>query len=584
MTAERTDGENEKKVRRAAVPTGWRPAVDKMPDSATNVAIDCGWGRLLFGHTFETNERLAAALCEEAPGRRDIAMYLTDPHVVVSLAPQELFLDPSHTYRLHFDRYRPVGTQQLGFRIRSLRDRKDVDGANRIWMQRNMVPTDPEPTLAHRDSRVLTHLVAEDGANGEILGAVMGVDHKEAFGDPDNGCSLWALAVDPQIPHPGVGLALVHALVEHFRARGRAFLDLSVMHDNEEAIALYEKLGFDRIAVFCVKRKNPINEPLFIAPPPDSKLNPYAEIIVREARRRGIAVDVLDEEAAYFALTFGGRTIVCRESLSELTSAVAMSRCQDKRVTRRVLERAGLRTPAQQEVGSDAANLAFLAKHGRVVVKPAAGEQGAGVSVDVRTSEALRLAVELAGPGPILLEEMVDGDDLRVIVIDFQVVAGAVRRPPHVTGNGRSSIRALIEKQSRRRAAATGGESRIPLDEETHRCLTEAGYAEDDVLPEGQELVVRKAANLHTGGTIHDVTDDLHPSLCEAARQAALALNIPVVGLDFLVPRIDGPEHWIIEANERPGLANHDPAPTSERFIDLLFPQTAHHLPRSPGA
>ncbi len=56
---------------------------------------------------------------------------------------------------------------------------------------------------------------------------------------------------------------------------------------------------------------------------------------------------------------------------------------------------------------------------------------------------------------------------------------------------------------------------------------------------------------------------------------AAQALEIPVVGLDLAVPDVEGPEYAIIEANERPGLANHEPQPTAERFIDLLFPQTA---------
>jgi ribosomal protein S18 acetylase RimI-like enzyme len=79
----------------------------------------------------------------------------------------------------------------------------------------------------------------------------------------------------------------VRRLAEHFKARGAAFMDLSVLHDNEQAIALYEKLGFRRVPVFAVKRKNPINEKLF-RPAPDEGLNPYARIIVDEARRRGI--------------------------------------------------------------------------------------------------------------------------------------------------------------------------------------------------------------------------------------------------------------------------------------------------------
>jgi GNAT-family acetyltransferase (TIGR03103 family) len=543
----------------------------------TNVTIDCGWGRLIFAHTFDSNPALARALCEERAGARDIAIYLGDPHVVLAIAPQDLFLDPSHTYRLHLEQYRAAPARAHGFIVRKLATRTDAEAANRVYARRRMVGVEPEFMWGKRKSRVLTYLVAEDANSREVIGVVTGVDHVEAFDDPENGSSLWALAVDPQTTHPGVGQALATHLIEHYVARGRAFLDLSVMHDNHQAIRLYEKLGFGRVPVFCVKRKNPINEALFIADPPEARLNPYAAIIIREARRRGIAVDVIDEDAAYFGLSFGGRTIVCRESLSELTNAVAMSRCDDKRITRRVLTSAGLNTPAQTEAGAPSENAAFLERHGRVVVKPARGEQGAGVSVDLddagEVEHAIRRARAIADP--VVLEEMVDGDDLRIVVIDYRVVAAAVRRPPQITGDGELSVRTLIDKQSRRRAAATGGESSIPVDEETDRCVRAAGFTLDDVLTPGTTIAVRKAANLHTGGTIHDVTADLHPRLVQAAERAAEALDIPVVGLDFIVASPSEPRYWIIEANERPGLANHEPQPTAERFIDLLFPQTA---------
>jgi D-alanine-D-alanine ligase-like ATP-grasp enzyme len=90
-----------------------------------------------------------------------------------------------------------------------------------------------------------------------------------------------------------------------------------------------------------------------------------------------------------------------------------------------------------------------------------------------------------------------------------------------------------------------------------------------------EEIEVRKTANLHTGGTIHDVTPQLHPELARAAEEASRVLDIPVVGFDFMVPDVEGPDYVVIEANERPGLANHEPQPTAEAYLDLLFPQTA---------
>jgi GNAT-family acetyltransferase (TIGR03103 family) len=539
-----------------------------------NATLDCGWGRLLFGQTFSDPQRLASAMRAEAPDRRDIAIYVRDPHVALAAAPQELFLDPSHTFRLDLSKYQPSRRRPRGFDVRRMSSRADADGVNRIYASRHMVTVPPEFFWEKRDARAITYFVAEDETTGTLIGTVTGVDHTQAFDDPEHGSSLWCLAVDPQSSRPGVGEMLVRRIIEHFRERGAAFLDLSVMHDNDEAIALYEKLGFVRTADFTVKRKNPINEKLFVGPDIDKGLNPYAVIIVNEARRRGIHVEVIDAEGGLFRLTHGGRTIRCRESLSELTTAVALSICDDKAVTRRILKDAGIRVPAQIEAGDAGAEAAFLEKHGEVVVKPARGEQGAGVATGLSDLENIRAAIDVARKisDRVLIEKYVQGEDLRLIVIDFRLVAAAIRRPPRVVGDGRSDIRSLIAYQSRRRAAATGGESTIPIDRETERCLAEAGLTLDSVPDDGRTINVRRTANLHTGGTIHDVTGEIHPRLSEAAVKAARTIDIPVVGIDFIVRSPRTAEYAFIEANERPGLANHEPQPTAERFVDLLFP------------
>ena len=438
-----------------------------------------------------------------------------------------------------------------------------------------MIAVPPEFFWAKRDARTIIYFVAEDEQTGEVLGTVTGVDHIRAFNDPERGSSLWCLAVDPSARHPGIGEALVRRLAEYFTTRGAAFLDLSVLHDNEQAIALYEKLGFQRVSFFSVKRKNPINETLFTGPPEDATLNPYAKIIVNEARRRGIHVKVVDAEAGFFRLTHGGRSILCRESLSELTSAVAMSICDDKSVTRRIVSAAGVRVPEQLADGASPDEIAeFVKRCGRVVVKPARGEQGRGISVGLSDMAEVEDAIEAARKvsDVVLLEEYVQGEDLRLIVINYRVVAAAIRRPPVIVGDGERTVRELIEAQSRRRKAATGGESRIPLDAETERTVREAGFGLDDVLPVETELAVRKTANLHTGGTIHDVTDIVNPTLVQAASEAARAIDIPVTGIDLMVKSPSLADYAFIEANERPGLANHEPQPTAERFVDLLFP------------
>jgi GNAT-family acetyltransferase (TIGR03103 family) len=558
------------------------PPDDARGTMAVNAVVDCGWGRVLFAQTFADAGRVAETLKTEAKHQRDIALYLREPQVVLAHAPQELFLDPSHTYRLVMARYQPSGSSIRGISIRPLDGLNDGEAVNRIYRARNMVPIRPDFYLDVRGSHCVTLLVAIEEQSGAVVGVVTGVDHVAAFNDPDNGCSLWSLAVDPQCPIPGVGEDLVRALIELYRDGGRDFLDLSVMYDNKLAIELYHKLGFEQVQVYCVKKKNVINEDLFIGRPPKEEVNIYARIIIDEARRRGINVEIVDAAAGYFTLTVGGRSITCREALSELTTAVAMSRCDDKAVTYRVLKSRGLKMPPQLEVSDKADIGAFLEQHGRVVVKPARGEQGRAVSVDLRSLEEIENAIDLARQScdKVLVEAMVEGADLRIIVIDYKVVAAAIRAPAQVRGDGKRTVKELIERQSKRRSRATQGESVIPMDQETARCVTLQGFAMDDVLEQDQVLQVRKTANLHTGGTIHDVTDRLHPKLIDAAATAAQALKIPVVGLDFLVESERSPDYVIIEANERPGLANHEPQPTAERFIDLLFPETITHSSR----
>ena len=557
-------------------------------DLTPDVALECGWGRLIFGQTFADRDHLVAEISREEPGRRDICLYVREPHVLVSRAPQELFIDPSHTYRLWLHHERPPAQPVPGVVIRDLASRPDADAVNRIYTGAGMVTAPTEVILENQELATFTYLVAEDTETGEVIGTVTGIDHRQAFNDPEEGSSLWCLAVDPVTQRPGVGRALVLTLADRFDARGRAYLDLSVVHDNQPAIALYEKLGFVRVPVFCVKRKNPINERFFTATPAEGldDLNPYARVIADEALRRGIGVEVVDAESGLMRLTHGGRTVATRESLSELTNAVAMTRCDDKRLSLRLMASAGLNVPAGRLATRDGEDAAFLEQVGEAVVKPTRGEQGRGVTVGVRTRQELRTAIEAAERvcPQVLLEACVGGRDLRVVVIDHQVVAAAVREPATVVGTGRHSIEELIAATSRRRAAATAGESVVPLDATTVRTVEDAGYRLEDVLPEGTKLPVRRTANLHTGGTIHDVTERLHPALEEAAVRASRVLDIPVVGLDLLVPDVEGRDYVMIEANERPGLANHEPQPTAERFVDLLFPGT-RALPRgwSPG-
>ncbi|HEY0225125.1 MAG TPA: N-acetylglutaminylglutamine synthetase [Mycobacterium sp.] len=549
---------------------------------AKDVKLELGWGRLIFGQTFADPATLAEVLRGEEPGRRDICIYARESHVVIAGAPTELFIDPSHTYRLRFtsdSTEEGAAPPPAGVTVRTLEAPSDADAMNRVYVRCGMVPA-PVDTIwdNHLHAEAVTYLVAVRDEDGAVVGTVTGVDHELLFSDPEHGSSLWALAVDPAAGVPGVGVALSRALAEHFRTLGRAYLDLSVAHDNAAAIGLYEKLGFRRVPVLAIKRKNAINEPLF-SPSPETvdDLNPYARIIADEALRRGIRVEVLDAETGEMRLSHGGRSVLTRESLSEFTSAIAMCRCDDKRLTRRLVSEAGITVPRARLATFDEGDYDFLREVGEVVVKPTRGEQGKGITVGIAAdSGPEELAAALARAREehpeVLIEQRMPGGDLRLVVIDGRVVAAALRLPPEIIGTGDHTVRELIVAASRRRAAATGGESRIPIDELTEATVAEAGWSLDDVLPEGTRLCVRHTANLHQGGTINDVTSQVSQELCRVAVTAAEAIGIPVTGIDLLVSDVAGTDYAFIEANERPGLANHEPQPTATAFIDYLFP------------
>ena len=545
----------------------------------SDVTLNCGWGRVIFAHTFKDPKLVAQTLMDEESGERDIAFYVQDPHVILAHAPQSLFLDPSHAYRLDFTDYEDDSgfEKPPNVEIRLLCPDDDLNEVNGIYQQHRMMPFRRDVTKAWRNDDRLCLIIAIDQQTRRIIGSVMGIDHKITFNDPENGSSLWALAVSKFCSTKGVGEGLIRALVNFYKERGRSYLDLSVMHDNAGAIALYEKLNFKRIPVFCVKHKNTINHPLFTQSTDQAhKLNPYAKIIYDEALRRGIMIDIKDASRGFMKLKFAGRSINCIESLTDLTTAIAFQICSDKFLCWQLLERKGIRLPKQVVNPTNADVQTFLEAYKNVVVKPTTGEQGKLVFVGLTSVAAVNEACEMirADGGQPILQQQIQGMDMRIIVIGGEFVAAALRRPPTVYGDGQHSIEQLITQLDRRRRAATGGESRIPLDEETKRSLALHGYTLSDVPAPGKTIQVRMTANLHTGGSIEDVTDLIHDELKELAASCAQILNIPVVGLDFMVATAKGDRPYFIEANERPGLANHEPQPVVERFVDLLFPES----------
>ena len=222
-------------------------------------------------------------------------------------------------------------------------------------------------------------------------------------------------------------------------------------------------------------------------------------------------------------------------------------------------------------------------------MKPARGEQGEGVAVGLTTARGGRQAIEAAGAfsNRVHLEAWSTGTDLRLVVIDYRVVAAAIRRPAR--GLGR---RATHDPRADRGAeppaeAATQGESRIPIDAETERCLgARRAIGLDDVPAGGRgdaDAQDRQPAYRRHDPRRHRRASPGAWSKRRSRRRARI--DIPVVGIDLMVPARARPDYAFIEANERPGLANHEPQPTAERFVDLsVSASRCRHSARSTAS
>lgn len=301
----------------------------------------------------------------------------------------------------------------------------------------------------------------------------------------------------------------------------------------------------------------------------------YTTTITNEARRRGIRIEVIDPATPIFVLRHSGRAVRCYNALTDQVGAVTFHLAQNKRLANRFLADRGYPVPDQVPYTTAEAAQAFLKRHRSVVVKPCTQWGGRGVSVDVRTPAELERAVRLARrfEEDLILEQRVQGVDERLIFVDFKFVASIQRNPARVTGNGRDTLRALILRRNREERRVDPSHC-IPVDAETGRNLEALGVGWETVPAAGESVQVRLTSNYHTGGSIDITTATIDRRLVRTAARAVKALNLPVVGIDFLVDPKSGRFH-IIELSPDLAISPPEGEEVARRFLDYLFPATA---------
>jgi cyanophycin synthetase len=320
-----------------------------------------------------------------------------------------------------------------------------------------------------------------------------------------------------------------------------------------------------------------------------SAFGPSTQALVDAASRRGIPVSRLNGQSLV-QLGWGSRQRRLRASVTDRTGLVAAELAGDKAEAKALLEAIGCPVAKGAVVTTPEEALSAYTRLKRpLVIKPLDGNHGRGVTTGLRTEDEIAKAFELAMQHGrrVIIEEELPGRDHRVLVVDGRVVAVAERRPAQVIGDGNSSVTELVSAvnaDSRRGAGHENSLTRIRLDDEAAiAILAKQSLTADSVPEKGQTVLLRTTANLSSGGTAIDRTEDIHPDNAAIARRAALAIGLDVAGIDLLAPDIAKSVRetggGIVEVNAAPGLRMHlqpsegAPRDVAEPIIRMMYPR-----------
>lgn len=318
----------------------------------------------------------------------------------------------------------------------------------------------------------------------------------------------------------------------------------------------------------------------------DVRLGPSTGAIVDAAVARGIPYRRLTQ-GSLVQFGWGSRQRRIQAAETDRSSAIAEAIAQDKELTKKLLDAAGVPVPVGREVSDiEDAWRAMAEIAAPVVVKPKDGNQGKGVTVNISTREQLKAAYAAASAisEEVLVEKYIPGSDFRLLVVGNQLVAAARREPPLVIGDGISTVQALVNQVNsdpRRGSGHATSLTKIRIDDIAVSCLAEQHLALDSVPGKGARVILRNNANLSTGGTATDVTDDVHPDLAASAVTAAQMVGLDICGIDVVCDSVLQPLEvqggGIVEANAAPGLRMHlQPSfgkgrPVGEAIVSSIF-------------
>jgi len=306
-------------------------------------------------------------------------------------------------------------------------------------------------------------------------------------------------------------------------------------------------------------------------------IGPSTGAICSYAKSIGLPIIRLGE-GNFYQIGYGKQGRIIEASIGSQTNCVSVDISCDKALTKEILESQSI--PVAK--GNLVNNLIDLLKKGEdigypVVLKPQYGNQGKGVILNIKNEKELLSSYRdvINDYKEVLIEKYHTGDDYRVLVVNYKVIAVSLRRPPYIIGDGESTIKDLIYKENENPKRGEDHEkslTKIRIDNEVIQCLKEQGKNINTIIEKNKKIYIRRNANLSTGGEALDCTDKICIDNIKICERAAKALKLDICGIDICSNDISTPlkeNHGIImEINSAPGLRMHI-SPSEGNAIDV---------------
>jgi cyanophycin synthetase len=319
----------------------------------------------------------------------------------------------------------------------------------------------------------------------------------------------------------------------------------------------------------------------------DTRLGPSTSSIVNEAAKRNIPYIRLNKHSLV-QLGYGIHQKRIRATIASTTSSIGVDLAGDKEETKNLLGSAEVPVPGGSIVRTEEELKDAIDDIGYpLVLKPVDGNHGKGATTNITNmAMALKALGEAQRYGRnVICEKFITGFDFRVLVIDYKFVCAALRTPASVTGDGKQTIQQLIDKVNKDPRRGYGHEkvlTQITIDNFTWKMLEDKGYNLETVPAKGELVMLKPTANLSTGGTATDVTEEVHPANIFMCERIARIIGLDICGIDIMAPDLTAPlkENGgaVLEVNAAPGFRMHvEPTAglarnVAEPVVDMLFP------------